>query len=263
MDVISLNQIKQAFDDYVQDFVHDDPQLHQCYQIKVEHTQRVAREMRDLSMALSWPNKTVHTAEAVGWLHDIGRFSQYQEFGTYNDAHSINHGERGWQVLQSWEGLSSLDEDEREVILTAVRHHNGKVIPDHLDGSPLAMTRLIRDADKLDIYRIVWESIQRDGFQDLPRMLPKVSLDGPFNPEIIKSIQQDRVCSFVQVQSLGDFLLMQLAWVYNINFRPTFQQILQRCIIENIISCLPTDNRDVNQLMQEIQAFVQAQIHGL
>ena len=151
MEASTLKQIKTAFGDYVKDFVHDDPQQHRCYEVKVEHTERVAREMRGLATALGWSESEIYIAETVGWLHDIGRFSQFQEFGSFNDFDTINHGQRGCEVLESWEPLTSLTEEERQVILAAVRHHNCKSIPQHLHGQALAMTRLIRDADKLDI----------------------------------------------------------------------------------------------------------------
>ena len=257
MEAVNLNQIRLAFGEYVQGFVHDDPQLHQCYQVKVDHTQRVAREMRELATSLNWSASEIHIAEAVGWLHDIGRFSQFQEFGSFNDFDTIDHGQRGCEVLKSWQPLAALTEKERQVILAAVRHHNGKCIPDHLQGRALAQTRLIRDADKLDIFQIVSDELKKDGFQALPRMLPQVDMNAPINPELIAIIKRDRVCSYSMIRSLGDCLLLQMAWIYNINYAPTFRVIQQRSIIENINAHLPTDNSELNDLIQEIQTYVQ------
>jgi len=250
-----LKEIRQWFAGYVQTFANHDGHG-SSYQLKIEHSQRVAQEMRRLAQAINGLMVDVNMAEAIGWLHDIGRFSQFQEFGTFHDAQSINHGERGRQILKQLEILSALSPDEQHCMFDAVQYHNTKTLPAHLENPSLPWVKLIRDADKLDIFHIVHESLVRDGFQDLPKMLPQVKLDGPINPIIINQINHDHTCSINEVKSLTDFLLLQLSWVYDINYVPTFQQIAHRHIVTNLSEHLPLNDSAINNLLQEAKHYV-------
>lgn len=122
------------------------------------------------------------------------------------------------------------------------------------------MARLIRDADKLDIFHIVYHALIRDGFQDLPKMLPQVQLDGAINPVVIDPLRKDRACSFGEVKSLGDFLLFQLSWVYDINFVPTMKQIAHRNILSYIAQWLPKNDPAINDLLTNAECYVANQI---
>ena len=85
-------------------------------------------------------------------LHDTGRYSQWQEFGTFQDSKSVDHAQRGVEVITREGWLSGLTAAERKMVLAAVAVHNRKELPDGLDAKTAAQAHLVRDADKLDIY---------------------------------------------------------------------------------------------------------------
>ena len=87
-------------------------------------------------------------------------------------------------------------------------------------------------------------------------MLPQVSLDGPISRKVIGELQQHRSCSIADVRSLADFLLLQLSWVYDINYAPSFRQLAQRKIVANIVEALPGDQRVINELVEDIERFM-------
>ena len=65
------------------------------------------------------------------------------------------------------------------------------------------------NADKLDVFRVVLDAVNRDGFRDLPDMLPHITLERTCSPEIIEDVRNHRCCSLSDLRSLGDFLLLQ------------------------------------------------------
>ena len=256
MNSLQLQGITEWFESYTRTFAATDGRFHPPLQLKVDHSKRVAGNARQLAEDLGWKPSGKFLAEVLGWLHDVGRFSQFSEFGTFTDATSINHGERGWEVVRESNVLSALPPAEQKILLAGIRYHNAKTEPDHLDEESLRFLKLIRDADKLDIFHFVLASIQQDGFQSLPRMLPQVVLDGPINPIIVHEIQTHQSCSITQVRSLADFLLMQLSWIYDLNYSATFVQIIDRNIIESIEQQLPRE-RQIKQLVQSARRFAE------
>jgi len=259
MTELQLQEIKERFKSYTGTFASGDGSFHPPLQLKVDHSQRVADNARQLAEDLGWNPAEANRAEALGWLHDTGRFSQFVEFGTFSDASSVNHGERGWMVVRESGVLSALEPNEQEILLAGIRYHNAKTEPDHLDKESLRFLKLIRDADKLDIFHFVLASIRKDGFQSLPGMLPQVVLDGPVSSELIDEILAHRFCSIEKVRSLSDFLLMQLSWVYDLNYPAALKRVSEWSIIDRMESFFPK-NRPVDQVhkvVQEIRSFME------
>lgn len=97
----------------------------------------------------------------LGLLHDIGRFEQLRRFDTFIDRISIDHAELGADILFR-EGL--IDEFPKpelsgweKLAETAIRLHNKLELPESLDEETLLYTRVLRDADKCDIFRVLTE----------------------------------------------------------------------------------------------------------
>lgn len=258
MNNLQLCDITDWFNGYVESFSAKDGSLPPPLKMKVEHSRRVADNARLLAGNLKWSPEKGNCAEALGWLHDVGRFSQFAEFGTFSDAGSINHGIRGWEVVRESGILCTVARDEQEVLLDGIRCHNVKTIPDHLAEPSLRFAKLIRDADKLDIYRFVIDSVELNGFQELPNMLPQIDLKGPVNPKLIREIATFRSCSIENVLSLADFLLMQLSWIHDLNYPATFRLIVERNMIGKLESQLP-DDRQIHDIVHEIRRLADRQ----
>ncbi len=246
---------------YTQTFASGDGRFHPPLQLKVAHSKRVADNARKLAVDLGWNPAEANGAEALGWLHDIGRFSQFAEFGTFTDATSINHGERGWEIIQKAGILSMLQPSEQKILLAGIRYHNAKTEPDHLNKESLRFLKLIRDADKLDIFHIVLDSVKKDGFQDLPGMLPQVNLAASLSPKVLREVQKHRSCSIEDVRSLEDFLLMQLSWIYDLNYPAALELVSERGMVGRIEQHLPK-KRQVWQVVQTARKYIEENTHG-
>jgi len=256
MNTAELNIVQDWFSNHVRGFVSPAGMLPSVLRLKAEHSKRVARDARAMAHEMSWSASDVNTVEAAGLLHDVGRFAQFHEFGTFDDACSVNHGVQGWKTVSGAVFLSQLTPHDRACVLDTVRHHNSRAVPICLGNDSEPCLRLIRDADKLDIFGIVYQAIMDDGFQDLPEMLPQVRLDGPVSASLVDELRTKQCASLKNVASLVDFLLMQLSWVYDVNYTGTFVRIAERDIIGNIVRLLPMENRRVTSVVQAVSTFV-------
>ena len=238
----SLKEIRQWFHRYVESFYTPDGCLTAALQLKLHHSTRVAGEARGISKDLTWSRDEQNTSEVLGLLHDVGRFSQHAEFKTFSDAASVDHGQRGWVVATESAILDPLVTEERQAILDGIRYHNRRRIPEELTPASLPYVKLIRDADKLDIFHIVLESMNRDGFRDLPKMLPFITLDAAPTSTTLKELRGGQSCSLAHVKTLGDFLLMQASWIYDLNYAATIQRLIERNILAELLSHVKGDS---------------------
>ncbi|MCK5676839.1 MAG: HD domain-containing protein, partial [Verrucomicrobia bacterium] len=72
---LQLQRIAEWFESYTGTFASVDGRFHLPLQLKVDHSRRVADNARQLAEDLGWNPEEANGAEALGWLHDVGRFS--------------------------------------------------------------------------------------------------------------------------------------------------------------------------------------------
>ena len=227
--------------------------------IKLDHTGRVADNARTIAIQLGWNEDDVLLAEALGWLHDVGRFDQYAQFGHFHDATSFDHGLRGFDLVRQSPLLSSLPELRRNALLEGIRHHNAKSIPGTISPQSLPFLKLVRDADKLDIFRVVADEIKRDGFRELAGMWPHVDLDGPVNPLLLQTVRSPRGADVSLLHSLVDFLVLQISWVRDLNWAPSLAMVRDRNLLDAISTHLPPDPA-VQEFLRETLAWLDERI---
>ena len=130
--------------------------------LKIEHTFRVAYLCGRIAGSLGMTGGLLDLAWFLGLLHDIGRFEQVRRYGTFFDAKSVDHAEFGADLLFR-EGLierfptDGLPEEWPELSETAIRLHNKLTLPENLDPKTRFFAEILRDADKVDIFRVVAE----------------------------------------------------------------------------------------------------------
>lgn len=215
-----FSRIREWFDSYAAKFAGGNGRLHPFLQLKYDHSFKVAENSRVIAAALGWREEDVIAAEALGLLHDTGRFTQFAEYGSFIDAKTIDHGERGWEVIRCGEALSDCSSRDQKHIMVGVRYHNRKDIPDHLDGDTLKFLQLVRDADKVDIFRVVNEAAANCTDDEFSEMFPGVTREGGETPEFAAAIQAGENPSFAMVKTLADIRLMLNLWKTQLNFEP-------------------------------------------
>ena len=138
--------------------------------------------------------------------------------------------------LGNWENLS---EEEQEIIIQSVTFHNAFSVPEKEKAEIVFFIRLIRDADKLDIWRVFLEYYE--GPEESRASAVGLGLpDFPgYSEDVLSRIYHKEIISLTDIRSLNDFKLLQLSWIFDLNFRPSFALLAQRDYIQKIAGCLP------------------------
>ncbi len=238
-----LNNLKEWFSKYVQSFSSSNPIVQQALLLKEKHSLRVCKEILYIGKQLDLSHNNLRIAEAMALLHDIGRFEQFTRYQTFVDKKSENHGELGVKVLQQARALAALDEDTQDLILKAISYHNRLIIPDDETHICTYFSKLLRDADKLDIFYLVSTYYYGNEAQ----RSAAVELDLPDTPEvseeIMTNLKEGKMISTHQLRTLNDFKLLQMAWIYDINYQATFQMIQEKDYLKKIRDTLPASKR--------------------
>jgi len=158
---------------------------------------------------------------------------------TFNDINSENHAQLGLREIAAHKVLSICFKAEKELIIKAVNYHNSLKLPSGENERTLHFIRLIRDADKLDIWRFFLEYFdERNNRQNNAFVL-----DLPDKPEysnkLVEALHSQTMASMKDMKTLNDLKLLQIGWVYDLNFIPSVQVVQSLNIIERIEAALP------------------------
>ena len=260
MEPEQLEKFKAWFDDYVAGFYGDDPYVNANLKLKEDHTRRTCAEMLYLAEELALPENQKRIADVIALFHDIGRFTQFVKYRTYNDPRSENHCLLGLDVLRQTNVLEPVAAEERELIERAIEYHGLRELPDDLDGQCLLFSKMIRDADKLDIFYLTTEAYA--GYAENPDEFElEVELpDEPYcSPGVLEAVLAGRLVDYSELKTLNDMKLFQLGWVYNINFTPTLRRIQQQDFLKTLFGFLP-NNEDIERAKEKILAYVDFRI---
>lgn len=256
MDKSLVSYLKKWFHSYVKSYKSNDPARQRNIDLKEKHTLRVCREMTKISKDLGLNEDEQCLSEMIALFHDIGRFEQYARYNTFLDSRSLNHAEFGVKILREKGVLNSLDPSSRELILKAISYHNRATLPRHEDEVCLFFSRLLRDADKLDIWRVVTEYYGRkaNGEQNLA-----IELDLPDTPGVSDDVYRDlmaqKIVDIRSMENLNDFKLLQVGWVYDVNFVPTFRRLRQKKYLDVIRKALPESDA-IREIFALVESYV-------
>jgi len=247
----TVNDLKEWFISYIKTFKYDNPELQQNIDIKREHTERVAAEIIKIGKQLGLKETELNLSEIIALFHDIGRFEQYDRYKTFSDNKSENHAELGIKILTRYNVLENLDEEIQNLILCSIRYHNLPSLPGEETATCLFYSRLIRDADKLDIWRVVTGYYHRkNGRRNVALELELPDTPG-ISGEVYKALMNRLIVDMKYVTNINDIKLLQTGWIYDINFKPTLDIIKDRRYLEMIRKALP-ESMEIKEIFDSI-----------
>lgn len=243
----------QAFYSYIVNYRKRGRSLCQPLQEKLEHIKRVAANAFYIAKEEGWSESDRLIAELCGYFHDIGRFSQYKQYQTFSDEKSVNHGKEGFNLIKRGSFLKGLDSKEAEIILNSVLFHNTLTIPRELNKEYIPFIELVRDSDKIDILFTLTETIKNktlNSHKDLLWDLPM----GNANPSIIEKVLKNQTALYSDIKSGTDVCLLQLGWLYDINYKASIQLLSERNTLDLIASILPK-TEEIKIVLEHIRKF--------
>lgn len=156
--MVDRQRIMDVFAEYVSHYDSSDGKI----KLKIDHTYRVAALCQRIAKSLGLSQKDVDLAWVTGMLHDVGRFEQLRQYGTFSDADSIDHAHYGVQILfdegKIFDYLSISESDEAyDLIRTAIWNHSAYRVEEGLSKRIRMFCDILRDGDKVDILKVNYD----------------------------------------------------------------------------------------------------------
>ena len=245
---MDFQKTEKAFKEYLKDYDVEDGSI----ALKVRHTYEVVRKSEYIATGLNLDKENIELAKTIAILHDIGRFEQIKIYKEFNDK-KIEHAEFGIKVLFEDNLIRKFVEDKKydEIICKAIYNHNKFKIEDNLSDVELLHCKIIRDADKLDNFRVK----QEDAMED---MFPKIYNEKTINYEnistkVYEDFMRHKCIKLDDRKTIVDYWVCVIAFIFDLNFDISLQYVKEKNYIDTLIDRIQYKNSDTKQKMEDIR----------
>jgi hypothetical protein len=251
MDQSRLDELHSWFDGYVEPFLATDDEGEKNIRLKIVHTRKVCEAMEQLADGEKLSENESRIAAAAALLHDVGRFPQYRRWRTFLDSDSDNHARLAIDVIRNENLLAGFDPAEVILIEEAVRFHNMLTPPSCIQSPTRRYINLIRDADKLDIWRVFVElQAQPPEERASAATLGLVDLPGKVSDLCIAALNSGSIVRLDTITCFNDFRLLQISWVYDLTTATSRRMLLERGYIPALAAALP-ERADIREAVSK------------
>lgn len=218
---MDINDLKNKFKSFVEQYNMKDINIIR----KFYHSYRVMELCLLLAKYNKFSKENVEIAMLVGLLHDYSRFEQWTLFSTYDDLKSIDHGDLAVKRLFDNNEIINYctNKEYYDEIYDAIKWHNKYSYPDNLSEHNKLLCKIIRDADKLDIFYLL--GINSDLVKEDNEKI---------SPKIIEDFYSNKLINHIDVRNNSDRTIVFLAMVFDLNFEYSYKHIHDLQLIDKI-----------------------------
>lgn len=243
--------VKRAFASYTENYNATDPKI----KLKIDHTYRVA-DLCD-RIADTVPSVDKDLAWLSGMLHDVGRFEQIKRYNTFSDSESVDHAAFGADLLfkdNLIDSFGTFDENYKEILEVAIRNHNRFRIEEGLSEEYRSYCQILRDADKIDIFRVNTETPLEEIYNVSSEELKTAAVSDAAKQGFVERraiIRDER-------RTPADILVSHICLVYELVYPISKRITWEQGYLEELLG-FQSENRETNEWFAQMRTVLSEQ----
>ena len=247
--MINIIIAQEEFKKYLKDYDLNDGNI----KLKIKHTYEVMDRSEYLASKLGLDEENIKVAKLIALLHDIGRFEQVKQTSDFIDGQEFDHADYGAKILFQDNLIEQFVEDRKydNIIKKAICNHNKYRIEDGLNKQELLHCKIIRDADKLDNFRV-------KEVENLENIFPSAYNPDTINYEeisdkVYNDFMKHKCIKIEDRKTQIDYWICYIAFMFDLNFKQSLQYIKNKNYIDILIDRIEYKNKDTKERMESIR----------
>lgn len=251
-----VNLAVKLFNTYIESFSDLTEEQVRNFGIKQNHSLRVAENSALIAGKLELPEDDKQIAHIAAIFHDIGRFEQLVKYNTFNDLNSVDHAELAVEILRNEKLLEQLDCEEEDLVYTAILAHNKFEIPKKISEQQLLHARLLRDADKLDILNVLSDYYSDRNSKPNHTLTWELPKGTQVSNAVAKEALAGKLVSKKNIVSELDVKILQMSWIFDLNFKVSVQYLLEKRYLEKIYDSMSKSDKIID-IYRKVKVFAE------
>lgn len=261
--MIDIKKAHLAFQTFLKNY-QDQTQL--GFELKVTHTYHVVENAKQIATHLHLSEEEQALAELIALLHDIGRLEEITVLKRF-DSVKFNHASYSVKMLFEDHLIRNFVKDKQydEIIKSAINNHNKLKIDKTLTGRNLLHAKIIRDADKLDNFRVKKEEKIEAIFPGKVKSIEEME-NSTLSNQVYEAVLKEKCVNICERVTPLDYWVCVLAFVFDLNFKPTYEIVKENHYIDKLIDRFQYRNERTRKQMEQIRkilnSFIETKINS-
>lgn len=248
---INRRHVEDTFHNYTENYDLSDVKI----ALKAAHTCRVAALCDRIAKSLSFSESDTDLAWLLGMLHDLGRFEQVRRYGTFDDPTTVNHAALSADLLFKDGLIRDYVSDNRDdaLIEKAIRLHNVYALPSGLTDRERTFCQILRDADKLDIFKVNVET----PLEEILNVTTEDIETSPVSQKVLEDAVLCRNCDRRFVTTPADHIVSHISLVFGLVYDESIRIVKEQGYLDQLLA-FHSKNRETNDAMVQVRKAVHA-----
>ena len=275
---INREHIKKTFQEYTDRYDSTNPKI----KLKIDHTYRVANLCEQIAQSLELSAAEVDLAWLSGMMHDVGRFEQLRRYNTFSDVQSIDHARFAVELLydegliadyvpeisttelvadaRTWRSMGGANEsptaqsedmplsDILQTLRIAIGEHSAYRIQKGLDERTRMFCQILRDADKVDIFRVICDTPMEEvyGFQT------KDILRSAITPEVMQAFYEHHAVLRKLKKCPADYIVAHGSLTFELVYPESLRIAKEQGYLKQMMS-FQSENPDTAEIFEDLR----------
>ena len=233
--------------------------IYDMCELKIIHTRAVAENCARIAENMGLSEYDRDLAWIIGELHDFARFGQAVVTKSLDDSERFNHARLGARILFTHHMIDDIipnyeevREEDRRVMEKAVYHHSDYKLPTGLTNRELLFCKIIREADQLDIFRVIIESGWEINYGCSKEELLKTDISNA----IAEAFYEERLAEYAKRVTPADFHMAHIALCFGLGSESSRKRAIEQGYLEKMM-----DIEFSNPVTQEKFIGMKAQVN--
>ena len=215
-------------------------------------------------------------------LHDVGRFEQLRRYNTFSDAQSIDHARFAVELLydegliadyvpeisttelvadaRTWRSMGGVNEsptaqsedmplsDILQTLRIAIGEHSAYRIQKGLDERTRMFCQILRDADKVDIFRVICDTPMEEvyGFQT------KDILRSAITPEVMQAFYEHHAVLRKLKKCPADYIVAHGSLTFELVYPESLRIAKEQGYLKQMMS-FQSENPDTAEIFEDLR----------
>lgn len=223
------------------------------FNLKVVHTYHVVDNAKMIATKLGLSEEDIHLAELIALLHDIGRFEEITFLKQF-DSVKFDHASYGVKMLFEDNMIRNfiIDDSYDEIIKIAINNHSRLNIEDGLDERTLLHAKIIRDADKLDNFRVKKEEKIEAIFPGKVKNKSDME-NSTLSDKVYETVKSEKCVDIYNRVTVLDYWVCVLAFIFDLNFKGSYEFVQDNNYINVLIDRFNYNDPETKIKMENIK----------
>lgn len=247
--MIDITEAEKSFKDYLKVYDVSDGNI----ELKIRHTYGVVASSEYIAKNLELDEENIQLAKLIALLHDIGRFEQVKVTESFADNKKFDHAEYGVKILFKDNLIRNFIKEDKydNIIYKAIINHNKYKIEEGLEKRELLHSKIIRDADKLDNFRVKEEDKLENIFP--MKYNPDTIVYEEITDKVYEEFMAKRAILRDYIVNQVDTWISFIAFIFDLNFEASLKYVKEKGYIDKLVDRIEYKNEDTKQKMEQIR----------